>query len=226
MIKIAIADDEALFRKGMMALLSDYADFQIILEAENGKVLLTNLAAAAESPDVLLLDLNMPEMNGIETARVLQREYADLKIVVLSSYFSKAFIINMMELGAAAYLPKNAEPQMVELTIREVAEKGFFYTDEVMTVIRENMVQKKRGTPKAGFVVELTKREKEILQLICEQATTPEIAAKLFISTRTVEGHRNNLLQKLGCRNTAGLVVCALEYNLVNINPDTFWFGK
>lgn len=226
MIKIAIADDEALFRKGMIALLRDFADFQIVLEAENGKALLTHLAAAEELPEVLLLDLNMPELNGIEAARVLQRDYADLKIIVLSSYFSKAFIINMMELGAAAYLPKNAQPETVELTIREVAEKGFFYTNEVLLVIRENMVQKQRKTPKAGFAVALTKREKEILQLICEQATTPEIAQKLFISTRTVEGHRNNLLQKLGCRNTAGLVVCALEYNLVQINPDTFWFGK
>ena len=111
----------------------------------------------------------------------------------------------------------------MEQTIREVITKGFSYNDAVMSIIRENMVQKNRPKLKTPFHIHLTKREQEVLELICNQATTAEIAKKLFISARTVEGHRNNLLQKLGCRNTAGLVVFALQHQLVQIRPDSFF---
>lgn len=221
LIRIALADDETLFRKGMRILIEDFGGMAVVLEAAHGQDLLDQLAAQTEAPDILLLDLNMPELNGVDTARILQRDYPELRIIVLSTYFSKQFIINMIELGASAYLPKNSLPDEVEQTIREVHAKGFAYSDAVMAVIRENMVKKTR--PKAAFGPELTEREQEILQLICEQYTTGEIAEKLFISARTVDGHRNNLLQKLGCRNTAGLVVYALQHQLVHVPPEAFW---
>ncbi len=220
MIKIALTDDEALFRKGMRSLIEDFAGMEVILEAAGGDILLHQLANSTPLPDVLLLDLNMANLNGIETAKVLQKSYPTIQVIILSSYFSKAFVINLIEMGACAYLPKNAQPEEVEQTIREVVDKGFSYNDAVMQIIRENMVQKNRPKLKTPFKISLTKREQEILALICNQATTAEIAKKLFISTRTVEGHRNNLLQKLGCRNTAGLVVFALQHQLVQINPD------
>lgn len=226
MIHLAIADDEALFRKGMTALIEDFKGIQVLLEASNGRELLEKLEVADQIPHVLLLDLNMPELNGIETAKILHKDYPDIKIIVLSTYFSKAFVINMIEIGAASYLPKNALPEEVEQTIQEVMQKGFSYNDAVMGIIRENMMQKTRPKIKTPFQISLTNREQEVLQLICEQYTTSEIAKKLFISTRTVEGHRNNLLQKLGCKNTAGLVVFAIQYQLVQISPDTFWYGK
>lgn len=226
MINIAITDDEALFRKGIAALVEDFTGIQVILEAGNGKELLTLLESTEQRPDILLLDLNMPELNGIQTAKILHKDYPSIKIIILSTYFSKAFIINMIEIGAASYLPKNALPEEVEQTIQEVAKKGFSYNDAVMGVIRENMMQKTRPKIKTPFKIDLTNREQEVLQLICEQYTTAEIGKKLFISTRTVEGHRNNLLQKLGCRNTAGLVVFAIQHQLVQINPDTFWYSK
>jgi DNA-binding NarL/FixJ family response regulator len=128
----------------------------------------------------------------------------------------------MLELGAAAYLPKNATPELMQTTVREVFEKGFSYSDEVMSIIRENIVKPTRQKLRKSFQPNLTDREKEVLQLICEEQTTPEIAEKLFISTRTVEGHRNNLLSKLQCRNTAGLVVVALQEGLVDVKRFRF----
>jgi DNA-binding NarL/FixJ family response regulator len=216
-ILIAIADDEALFRKGMRLILEDYPDMEVMLEAENGESLLQNIRQSAELPDVLLLDLKMPGMTGIEAAEIIRQEFPSISIVVVSSHISKAFILNMIEIGAAAYLGKNADPDEVVETIRMVCEKGFFYNQMVMEVIRDNMTGRNPVKPQRSFDVELTIREKEVLQLICQELTTQEIGEKLFISNRTVEGHRNNMLSKLGCRNTAGLVVYAIRNGLVEL---------
>lgn len=226
MIHLALADDEALFRKGMKLLLEDYEGIRVVLEAQDGEQLLQQLRQATTLPDVLLLDMKMPNLNGVETAKVLQENFSSIKIIVLSTYFSKAFIVNMIELGAGAYLPKNANPDEVVATIREVYTNGFSYNQAVLEVIRDNMLQKSKPKMPLSFGVEITSREKEILQLICEEYTTGEIAEKLFISPRTVDGHRNNLLEKLGCKNVAGLVVYAIQHQLVKINPETFWFKK
>ncbi len=226
MIHLALADDEALFRKGMKLLLEDYKGISVVLEAQDGEQLLQLLNQASVLPDVLLLDMKMPNLNGVDTAKALQKRFPSIKIIVLSTYFSKAFIVNMIELGAGAYLPKNATPDEVAATIREVYNNGFSYNQAVLEVIRDNMMQKNKPKMPLSFGVEVTSREKEILQLICEEYTTGEIAEKLFISPRTVDGHRNNLLEKLGCKNVAGLVVYAIQHQLVKINPETFWFKK
>jgi len=215
-MNIAIADDEALFRKGVAMLFADFGA-SLAFEASNGVELIDQLNRADPLPDILLLDLNMPDMNGIEAAKVIQQQYPDLKFIVLSTYYSKVFIVNMIELGAAAYLAKNASPEEMEQTIKEVAAKGFYYDQRVLEVIRENMLKKTRPPFKTPFGVTLSEREKEVLQLICEEMTTTEIAEKLFISPRTVDGHRNNLLQKLDCRNTAGLVIIAMQEQLVDV---------
>ncbi|MEO1435418.1 MAG: response regulator transcription factor [Bacteroidota bacterium] len=221
-IKIALADDESLFRKGMALLINDFEQVELLLEAGDGHELLQKLSQAATLPDILLLDLKMPNLNGIETVKILSSEYPDIKVIILSTYFSRTFVVNLIELGVAAYLPKNSAPETVELTIKNVYEKEFYYSDEVMTHIRENMMDKKRQA-KPSFFIQLTDREQEILQMICEQYTNTEIGEKLFISSRTVEGHRNNLLQKLNCRNTAGLVAFAIQHKLVQIDPSKFW---
>ncbi len=216
-IPIAIADDEALFRRGIRLIIEDYDDLKVIMEAENGQVLLEKIRTSNELPDVLLLDLKMPVLGGIEAAEIIRQEFPSIHIVVISSHISKAFILNMIEIGAAAYLGKNASPDEVADTIRTVREKGFCYNELVMEVIRENMFGKSPIKPQRSFEVELTGREKEVLQLICEEYTTQEIADKLFLSNRTVEGHRNNMLTKLGCRNTAGLVVYAIQHGLIKV---------
>jgi DNA-binding NarL/FixJ family response regulator len=217
-ILVALADDEALFRRGMRLILEDYQDMKIVLEAENGEELLNRIRQSSELPEVLLLDLKMPGMTGIEAAEIIRKEFPSIMIVVVSSHVSKAFILNMIEIGAAAYLGKNAHPDEVVDTIRKVREKGFYYNQMVMEVIRDNITGRNPVKPQRSFEVELTSREKEVLQLICAEWTTQEIAEKLYISNRTVEGHRNNMLSKLGCRNTAGLVVYAIQNGLVQLD--------
>jgi DNA-binding NarL/FixJ family response regulator len=219
-ISIAIADDESLFRKGMRMILNSYDTLKVELEAEDGEDLLNKLGEATKLPEILLLDLKMPKLNGIEAAKIIRAQYPDVKIIVLSTHFSRAFVTNMLEIGAASYLPKNSEPEEVVETIKAVYAKGFHYNTKVIEIIRENMMSK--DMPRSSFNVDLTSREKEILQLICEQYTTPEIGKKLFISPRTVDGHRNNLLSKLDCKNIAGLVVFALQNNVVNIAENDF----
>jgi DNA-binding NarL/FixJ family response regulator len=221
-IRLAIADDEVLIRKGLALVIRDFEGIELIMEAGNGQELLDQLALGKVVPNVVILDLRMPVLDGIETAKKLSADYPDIRIIILSTYFSKAFVLNMLEIGAAAYLPKNTDPDEMEQTIRGVVEKGFYYNEAVMSIVRENLMSKKKPAL-PGFEIALTKREKEVLQLICEQYTNAEIADKLFISTRTVEGHRNNLLQKLNCRNTAGLVAVAIRRELITIDPSGFW---
>ena len=222
-INIGIVDDEALFRRGMRLILGDYSDFNTIMEAENGKDLLEKLATADPLPDILMLDLQMPEMDGIEATKIIHGQYPKVHIIILTTHYSKSFIINMIELGAASYLAKNSDPEKVANTIREVHRKGFSYDSQVMTIIRENMVSGYANHPVSFGPVKLTKRELEILQLICDQCTTSEIAEKLFISPRTVDGHRNNLLEKTGSKNTAGLVVYAIQKKIVDLDSQKKW---
>jgi DNA-binding NarL/FixJ family response regulator len=221
-IKLALVDDEVLFREGIKLMINGFDRIDISMEAANGQEFLNVLAESQEHPDIVLMDMKMPVLNGVETAKILEKEYPNIKIIILSSYFSESFVFNMLELGAAAYLPKNTMLQEVENTIRGVAEKGFYYNSEVLQILREG-IQRRDKVTKVSFAPKITRREKEILQLICEQYTNIEIATKLFISDRTVDGHRMNLLQKLGCRNTAGLVAFAIQHQLVRIDPSQFW---
>jgi len=221
-IKLALVDDETLFREGLKLAISSLKEIEIMMEARDGRVFLDTLKDATEFPEIVLLDLKMPHLNGVETAKVLAKQYPDLKVIVLSTYFSEAFVYNMIELGAAAYLSKNIILQEVEHTIRSVSEKGFYYDNKVLEILKQGAHGKAKES-KTSYAPRVTTREKEVLQLICEQYTNNEIAEKLLISGRTVDGHRMNLLQKFGCRNTAGLVAFALQQQLVRVDPTQFW---
>lgn len=221
-IYVALADDEVLFRKGMELLIKNFDGIELIFEAENGKDLLEQLENQFPKPDVVLMDMKMPVLNGIETAKVLSSQYPDIKVIILSTYFSKPFVTKMLELGAAAYFPKNTLPEEIEKSIHTVVSKGFYYSDEVLEIIRENLQTKSRPSS-PSFGLKLTPREQETLQLICEQYTNSEIAEKLHISTRTVDGYRTNLLQKFNCKNTAGLVALAIQQKLIKLDSSPFW---
>jgi len=220
-IKIAIADDEELFRQGMIFILSKEINFKIVLQAENGQELIDKLHNTETIPDIILMDLNMPKLNGVETTKVIKKKYGTIKIIALSSYYSKPFIINMIHIGAVAYLAKNSSPKEVINTINDVCSKGFYYDNNVMKIIQENLINPTSTSKRSVFDSKhLTKREIEILKLICKQLTTQEIGEKLFISHRTVEGHRNNLLLKTDTKNTAGLVVFAFQQKIVKLDDE------
>lgn len=208
--KIAVADDEALFLKGLDMLINDHEQFTTHIMASNGKDLIDQLHASTNDlPDVLLCDLEMPIIDGVEVTKRVSEKFPDIKIIILSSHYESALILKMMEIGASAFMPKNEETDEFYETIINVVEKGFHYNDFVVNLIREKMLYGSKS--KVVDLVVLTSREKEILSLICEQKTNKEIGQELYISPRTVEGHRNKLLDKTNSKNTAGLIIYAIE---------------
>ena len=208
MIKLALADDQNLFRKGMAMLLREINGMEVTLECANGKDLLK--AIAVVPVDIVLLDLEMPVMDGVETMKRMRTDHPDVKVLVLSMHSEEKFIVHLMELGANGYLLKTAEATEVENAIRSVAESGYYFSDMVSQVMLQGLVKKDKVRPYFNVVDPLSERELEVLKLICAEKTTPEIAEQLFLSPRTVEGHRNNILLKTGARNVAGLVVFAM----------------
>lgn len=209
MIRIALADDQVLFRRGMALLLRDMDDVQVAFECSNGKEL---LIAMRDNPvDIVLLDVEMPVMGGLEAMHHLNAEHPGVKVVMLSMHEGDEHIVQAMELGANAYVVKTAEPQEIEDTIRGVDVNGYHFNDRVSKVMLHGLIQRKKVKPIYKDDIDpLTERELEVLIAICQELTTTEIAGQLFLSPRTVEGHRNKILLKTGARNTAGLVVYAL----------------
>ena len=208
-------DDEILFRKGISFLLSREKNIDIIFEAADGEELIDFLQNNLKKhPDIIIMDLKMPGINGVEATKIIHAEFPKVKIIALTSYNSKSFIANMIDVGAVSYLIKNATPLELITTINEVALKGFYYTDDVMKIIQDDVLTSKKT--KSIFDNNfLTTREMDVLKLICYQKSTIEIAEDLFISPRTVEGHRNNLLLKTESRNIAGLVVYAVQNEIM-----------
>ncbi len=214
-IKILLADDEVLFRKGIMFLLEREKRFEIVFESSNGQEVISFLQDKKNYPDIILMDLNMPMLNGVEATKIIKKEFSEIKIVALTSYNTKSFIANMIQVGAVSYLVKTATPKEVIETLEEVHEKGFFYNENVLQVINEGLLVSKT---KSNFDNNyLTPREKEIIRLISQQFSNNQISEKLFISQRTVEGHRNNLLLKTESKNVAGLLVYALQNQIITL---------
>lgn len=220
-IKIVIADDEQLFRTGIVFLLEKIDDFEIIFEAENGAELVHFISTSNIVPDIILMDLKMPVLNGVEATKIIHKKHPNIKIIALTSYGEKSFIINLIDIGASSYLLKNETPENVAFTIREVHKKGFCYNEEIMKIIHKNLLSSNKKKIRNDLDKDLlSKRELEILELICSEYTTSEIAEKLFISPRTVDGHRNNLLLKTGSKNVAGLVIYGIQKRLIDLTPD------
>lgn len=212
-IRYAIADDHKLFRRGVIAVLEDMPALKLVLEAENGRDLLNNLAKA--KPDIILLDLKMPEMDGIETAIEIRKQNNDVKIIVISMLDDEKYVIHLMEIGANGYLLKNAEPEEIKTAILTSYENGYYFNDFVNKALLKKLVHKTQLKPVFNKNIELTGRELEVLKLICQEQTANEISKLIFLSPRTVEGIRTKLLEKIGVKNTAGLVMYAVKNRIV-----------
>ncbi len=217
-IRIAVVDDQNIFRQSLAILLNAVPNFELIADAEGGNAFLEVLKHLPQPPDVLMLDMNMPDMNGIELNEILQREYPQIKVIVLSVHTQERLISKMIAAGASAYLVKNCDKEELITAVNTVYNTGFYINRQTLIAIQNAPAQ--RNKPIKDFdslPFELTNREKEVLKLICNEYGSSEIAEKLFLSVRTVEGHRNNLLLKTQSRNTAGLVLFAIKHQLVEL---------
>jgi DNA-binding NarL/FixJ family response regulator len=216
MIHIALADDETLFLETLSFMLDRNPEFEVLFTATNGKELIDQLRDCSFMPEIILTDLKMPVLNGIEATKQIREEFPNIKIIALSSYDSDVFISNMLGVGAASYLVKSSKAEEVYTTIRQVHEKGFYYNDRLLTILHENSQNK--NLKKCALDKSLiTEREIEILELICKQQTTKEIAEQLILSSRTIDRHRDSLLTKTNSRNAAGLVAFAIQNNILGL---------
>lgn len=216
-IRVLLVDDHKMIRDGIRALLEDVAEIQVVDEADNGKEALDLIRAGELKPDVVVMDVRMPQMSGIEATRIISEEFPDLPVLSLSMHDEVEYISKMLQAGAHGYMLKNAGKQELVMAIKKVANGEKYFSSEVSYAMMMNYIagdgKKDRG-PRDN--VQLTKREEEIIKLIASEMTNQEIADKLSISLRTVDTHRRNLLQKLGVKNTAGLVRFAIQQRLID----------
>ena len=211
MIRVLIVDDHRIVIDGLKLLLGSEAGIDVAGAAPNGKEALAFLQK--KKVDIVLMDINMPEMNGIETCKLMQAEHPTIAVIALTMVQDASMIRKMLKAGAKAYLMKNASKQELLKAIQTVYEGGTYYAKEVSEIIFRDLKGEKAS--RAPFP-KLSRREKQILHMIIDEMTTAEIAEQLHISFGTVETHRRNIMNKLGARNTAGMVRIAIENNLLD----------
>lgn len=223
-IKYIITDDHKIFRHGLKYALTDDPEIQYVGEAENGKELLELLKTTI--PDVVLLDLKMPIMDGIEAVKQIRPLYPDVRILMLTSHDDEHFVLHLIELGANGYLIKNAEPNEIKKAIHSVYNHGFYFNELMNNAMLKKLAtvsnpEKPQTYPdktqeeKITIPVKLNDRETDVLKGICNELTTAQIAEQLYLSPRTIEGIRTSLIDKLGVKNVAGLVVYAIKNGIV-----------
>ncbi|MEO5500822.1 MAG: response regulator transcription factor [Ginsengibacter sp.] len=214
-IKVAIADDHKIFRDGIKMALSSRENLKMIWEAEDGKDLIHKISI--KRPDVLLMDIRMPEIDGIHAIEILRKEYEDLKIIVLTMYDDQQMISKMMEMGANAYLTKTTDPDEIYQAILTCMNEEFYFNQLVNNAVMGKLMQKKNGRKLYGVQVPITFSEKElkILQLLGEDKTTDEISKIIFLSPRTIETIRQNMKNKVGAKTIGGLIMYGMRNKMI-----------
>ncbi|WBO85206.1 response regulator transcription factor [Hymenobacter yonginensis] len=214
---VLLADDHPLVIEGIKMLLRQEHDIRVVAQATTGAEALRCLHSHPEV-SVAIVDLNMPNMSGVELTRQIHRQRPDVRVLALSMFYDHASVTEVLEAGGAGYLLKNTSKAELSEAIRVVAAGNTFFSPEVGAMLLQNMQAsaKKRATAAAGQPVELTSREKEVLQLVAREFSNAHIAEQLFISERTVETHRRNILAKTNCKSVVGLIQYALRHRLIS----------
>lgn len=215
LIKIAIADDHKIFRDGIKMALSTKENLKMIWEAEDGKDLLHQMTI--KKPDVLLMDIRMPEIDGINAIEILRKEYDDIKIIVLTMYDDQQMISRMMEMGANAYLTKTTDPDEIYEAILTCMNEDFYFNQLVNNAVMGKLMQKKNVRTHYGITLPVSFSEKElkILQLLGEDKTTEEISKTIFLSPRTIETIRQNMKSKVGAKTIGGLIMYGMRNKMI-----------
>ena len=216
-ITVIVADDHTLVRRGLVTLLSLNKDIEVIAEVGDGRVAIE--ITLERKPDVVMMDLSMPNLSGFEAIRQIKRRAPSVKILVLSAYDNEEYVLETIQSGADGYMLKNTSPEELNTAIKTVSSGRTYYSPTVATIAEEAKVSiASRGAKGNKIADRLTEREREILQLIAESRTHQQIAELLHISVRTVDTHRNNIIQKLGLHDTASLVTFAIKNGIVIIH--------
>jgi DNA-binding NarL/FixJ family response regulator len=213
-IKVSIADDHKIFRDGIKMALKDREYLKILWEAEDGKDLMHKLKM--KQPDVLLMDIRMPEVDGVNAIGMIRKEYDGIKIIVLTMYDDQEMITKMMEMGANAYLTKTTDPDEIYQAILTCMNDDFYFNDLVNKAVLLKLQHKKAVKQFYPNPVKFSEKELRILKCIAEDKTTEEISKEVFLSPRTIETIRQNMKQKVGAKTIAGLVMYAMRNKLLD----------
>jgi len=214
LIKVAIADDHQIFRRGVILSMRSYTDIKFVMEAENGEDLLAKIPEAA--PDVILCDLKMPLKDGIDTTKQITKDFPTIRVIILTMYEDERFVGHLMDCGAAGYLLKSTDPSEIKKAIMEVMRTGFYLNPFVNKVLIKKNYSKQKFNPTLTTEIVVSEREKEVLTLVCMEYTATEIAQKMDISSRTVEAIKDRLMERFGVKNSVGLVFYAMKNQLID----------
>lgn len=209
---VVLVDDHILFRKGMVELINKFEGFEVIWEASNGKEFAENLKICP-IPEIVLLDIAMPEMNGFDTATMLRKKYPSIKILILSMFDEEDSIIKMIKIGVNGYILKDSDPQELKIALTEIKIKGHYYSD----IMSDTMAALIKVGKERKESIRLNDREIKFLELLCTEATYKEIADEMNLSLRTVDGYRETLFEKLNVKNRIGLVIYAIKTGIVQL---------
>lgn len=216
-VKIALADDHKIVRDGIKTMLESQPEIEVVVEASNGNEILEKLQDALV--DLVIMDINMPEKDGIQATKEIKEKHPNVKVLALTMSNDDLHIRQMIQAGASGYIMKSAGRTDLKNAIEAIMSGKHYFSDEATQSIMMDLV-KGKGKSTTMDAVHITDRELEILELIVQEYTNQEIAEKLYISSRTVDAHRRNLLQKTGARNTAGLVKYAFQHNLISSSEE------
>jgi len=214
-IKVAVVDDHALFRSGLVSLLNEYDELKVITEACDGKDLMEKLKARQKQPDVILMDIEMPNMNGIEATEQVRQKYPEIRVLPLTMHNEEEFVVHLMEKGANGFLLKDYGIETIVDAIYSAFETGYYFNDKVSKAMIKKLVKGEIVKPVFSRSKVLNERETEIVKMICKELSSREIAAELCLSARTVEGYREKIIEKIGARNIAGIVMYAMKNGII-----------